>query len=75
MHRSSRAGDPHRHVHMQWGTRVFAEGQWRGLHTAPPVSLRRPWNRPHEPSRPADLNCDRLHPAAGGAPIAWKRYN
>lgn len=34
VHRSSRAGDPHRHVHMQWGTRVFAEGQWRGLHTA-----------------------------------------
>lgn len=36
VHRSSRAGDPHRHVHVhvQWNTRVFAEGQWRGLHTA-----------------------------------------
>lgn len=34
VHRSSRAGDPHRHVHVQWNTRVFAEGKWRGLHTA-----------------------------------------
>lgn len=34
VHRSSRAGDPHRHVHVQWSTRVFAEGRWRGLHTA-----------------------------------------
>lgn len=34
VHRSSRAGDPHRHVHVQWSTRVFAEGQWRSLHTA-----------------------------------------
>lgn len=34
VHRSSRAGDPHRHVHVQWNTRVFAEGEWRGLHTA-----------------------------------------
>lgn len=34
VHRSSRAGDPHRHVHVQWSTRVFAEGSWRGLHTA-----------------------------------------
>lgn len=34
VHRTSRAGDPHRHVHVQWNTRVYAEGQWRGLHTA-----------------------------------------
>lgn len=33
VHRSSRAGDPHRHIHVQWNTRVFAEGKWRGLHT------------------------------------------
>lgn len=33
-HRTSRAGDPHRHVHMQIGTRVFAAGKWRGLDTA-----------------------------------------
>jgi len=32
-HRTSRAGDPHRHVHVQWSTRVFAEGKWRSLHT------------------------------------------
>ncbi len=34
VHRSSRAGDPHRHVHLQWSTRVYAEGKWRSLHTA-----------------------------------------
>ena len=33
-HRTSRAGDPHRHIHMQIGTRVFAGGKWRGLDTA-----------------------------------------
>ncbi|WP_342371764.1 AAA family ATPase [Propioniciclava soli] len=33
-HRTSRAGDPHRHIHMQIGTRVFAAGEWRGLDTA-----------------------------------------
>jgi len=33
-HRTSRAGDPHRHIHMQIGTRVFAAGKWRGLDTA-----------------------------------------
>lgn len=33
-HRTSRAGDPHRHIHMQIGTRVFAPGKWRGLFTA-----------------------------------------
>src|SRR5690606_18431536 len=33
-HRTSRAGDPHRHIHMQIGSRVFAAGKWRGLFTA-----------------------------------------
>ncbi len=32
-HHTSRAGDPHRHVHLQVNARVFAEGKWRGLHT------------------------------------------
>jgi exodeoxyribonuclease V alpha subunit len=32
-HYTSRAGDPHRHLHLQINARVFAEGQWRGLHT------------------------------------------
>ncbi|MGB4779853.1 MobF family relaxase [Microbacterium sp.] len=32
-HRTSRAGDPHRHVHVQIGTRVWAAGKWRGLDT------------------------------------------
>ncbi|MGO2664062.1 MobF family relaxase [Mycetocola reblochoni] len=33
-HRTSRAGDPHRHIHMQIGTRVWAAGKWRALDTA-----------------------------------------
>src|SRR5919107_2441290 len=32
-HYTSRAGDPHPHLHLQIGARVFAAGQWRGLHT------------------------------------------
>lgn len=32
-HYTSRAGDPHRHLHLQVNARVFAEGRWRGLHT------------------------------------------
>jgi exodeoxyribonuclease V alpha subunit len=32
-HYTSRAGDPHQHLHLQIGARVFAAGQWRGLHT------------------------------------------
>jgi hypothetical protein len=32
-HYTSRAGDPHRHQHLQIGARVFAAGRWRGLHT------------------------------------------
>ncbi|TFD79414.1 MobF family relaxase [Cryobacterium fucosi] len=33
-HKTSRAGDPHRHMHFQIGTRVWAAGAWRGLDTA-----------------------------------------
>jgi exodeoxyribonuclease V alpha subunit len=32
-HYTSRAGDPHRHLHLQIGARVYAAGKWRGLHT------------------------------------------
>jgi len=32
-HFTSRAGDPHRHLHLQINARVFADGKWRGLHT------------------------------------------
>ena len=32
-HYTSRAGDPHRHLHLQVNARVFAEDKWRGLHT------------------------------------------
>lgn len=33
-HKTSRAGDPHRHIHLQIGTRVQAVGRWRALDTA-----------------------------------------
>ncbi|GAA1055923.1 hypothetical protein GCM10017608_14200 [Agromyces luteolus] len=33
-HKTSRAGDPHRHIHLQVGTRVWAADAWRGLDTA-----------------------------------------
>jgi hypothetical protein len=33
-HKTSRAGDPHRHIHMQIGARVWAAGKWRALDTA-----------------------------------------
>ena len=32
-HHTSRAGDPHRHLHLQINARVFAAGGWRGLHS------------------------------------------
>jgi len=32
-HYTSRAGDPHRHLHLQINARVRAEGRWYGLHT------------------------------------------
>jgi thymidine kinase len=32
-HYTSRAGDPHRHLHLQINARVRAEGRWLGLHT------------------------------------------
>ncbi|MDO9353937.1 MAG: relaxase domain-containing protein, partial [Solirubrobacteraceae bacterium] len=32
-HHTSRAGDPHRHLHLQINSRVYAHGAWRGLHS------------------------------------------
>jgi exodeoxyribonuclease V alpha subunit len=32
-HYTSRAGDPHRHLHLQINARVWAAGGWRGLHS------------------------------------------
>lgn len=32
-HYTSRAGDPHRHLHVQVNARVIANGRWRGLHS------------------------------------------
>ena len=32
-HYTSRAGDPHRHLHLQINARVYAAGAWRGIHS------------------------------------------
>ena len=32
-HFTSRAGDPHRHLHLQINARVYAAGAWRGIHS------------------------------------------
>lgn len=32
-HYTSRAGDPHRHLHLKINARVCASGKWRGLHS------------------------------------------
>lgn len=32
-HYTSRAGDPHRHLHLQVNARLFAAERWRGLHS------------------------------------------
>lgn len=32
-HYTSRAGDPHRHLHLQINAKVWAEGEWRALHS------------------------------------------
>ena len=32
-HYTSRAGDPHRHLHLQVNARVWAANRWRGIHT------------------------------------------
>ena len=32
-HYTSRAGDPHRHLHLQVNARVYAAGGWRGIHS------------------------------------------
>lgn len=41
-HYTSRAGGPHRHLHLQINARVFAKGAWRGLHSsASATALRR----------------------------------
>ncbi|MEI2715364.1 MAG: MobF family relaxase [Nocardioides sp.] len=32
-HYTSRAGDPHRHLHLQINAKVFAAGTWRALHS------------------------------------------
>lgn len=32
-HYTSRAGDPHRHLHLQINARVWAMGKWRGIHS------------------------------------------
>lgn len=44
-HRTSREGDPHRHLHVQLLNRVYAEGSWRSLHTASLLKINEAMNR------------------------------
>ncbi|HEY5845630.1 MAG TPA: MobF family relaxase [Nakamurella sp.] len=40
-HYTSRAGDPHRHIHFQVNARVLAGGKWRGLDSAAMWNMQR----------------------------------
>lgn len=44
-HRTSREGDPHRHLHLQFLNRVYAQGKWRALDTAEFVKHNAAMNR------------------------------
>ena len=44
-HRTSREGDPHRHLHLQFLNRVWAAGAWRALDTAEFVKHNAAMNR------------------------------
>lgn len=74
-HYTSRAGDPHRHLHLQINARVWAEEKWRGLHSVggvdtieaingiePGPKLREVWDR----RAWADARPDKAVPASGG---------
>ena len=43
-HFTSRAGDPHRHIHLQVNARVFAGGKWRGIDSAAMLRMQRAIN-------------------------------
>src|SRR4051812_23171718 len=62
-HYTSRAGDPHRHLHLQINARVFAAGKWRGLHTVGGRGFLSAINGIGH----AAIVCDPQFPAAGAA--------
>lgn len=43
-HFTSRAGDPHRHIHLQLNARVPAAGRWRGIDSAAVLRMQRAIN-------------------------------
>lgn len=43
-HYTSRAGDPHRHIHLQINARVQAGGKWRGIDSAAMLRMQRAIN-------------------------------
>ncbi len=67
-HYTSRAGDPHRHLHLQINARVFAAGAWRGLHSVGCArhdrgdQRHRARRRRHRPGVPGGPRRTRLHP-------------
>ena len=71
-HYTSRAGDPHRHLHLQVNARVFAAGKWRGLDT---VAVRDSINAINGIGHAAVV-CDpdfRAALAAHGYTLDWRR--
>ena len=70
-HYTSRAGDPHRHLHLQINARVWAAGAWRGIHSVGVRDIdrgdqrdraRRGRDRPAVPGGPRGA---RVHPRPG----------
>lgn len=43
-HFTTRAGDPHRHIHLQVNARVHADGKWRGIDSAALLRMQRAIN-------------------------------
>ena len=58
-HYTSRAGDPHRHLHLQINARVFAAGKWRGLHTSASATASTPSTASATPLSSATPTSDR----------------
>ena len=67
-HYTSRAGDPHRHLHLQVNARVWAAGAWRGLHSVGVRDIDRGDQRDrarrgrHRPGVPGGARRARVHP-------------
>ena len=62
-HYTSRAGDPHRHLHLQMNARVWGAGKWRGLHTVGAATV---WRRSTASATPRSLTDPGFRTALAG---------